>query len=242
MMPKINWIIEQYDCVDSTLDILKEKAQQGAEEGLVVYAQEQNQGRGRHGNVWHAPRGNLYMSFLLRPNCAPSVAGQYSFLVAVALSKAIDEIIEGGHEKHLKWPNDVLIDGKKIAGILLESEISSDGTVKDLYVGVGVNILTPPKDAIAVKDISTQDIDVHSFLSLFIKKISESIDILNKNGFLFICNAWLSEAYKLNETIRVRLPHETKHGVFKGLDKDGTLLLKLDNGAVERITAGEVYF
>lgn len=242
VMSKINWTVEQYDCVDSTLNILKQKASSGADEGLVVYAQEQTKGRGRHGNVWHGPRGNLYMSFLLRPNCTPAVSGQYSFLVAVALSQTIDVLIDDDHKKYLKWPNDVLVDGKKIAGILLESVLSAEGLVEELHIGVGVNILTPPDGAVAVKNITSENVNVDSFLKLFVKKISKLIDMYEEKSFSFVRDLWLKDACKLGKEIRVRLPNEIKYGVFQGLDDDGTLLLMLDNGTIERITAGEVYF
>lgn len=238
----LSWTIDHYDCVESTQDILKEKASQGANEGLVVVATEQSAGRGRHGNVWSAPKGNLYMSFLLRPDCTPSDAGQYSFLIAVALSSTLDEFMSAEHEKKLKWPNDVLINNKKIAGILLESDLSPQGKVSDLYIGVGVNILNSPEGKISVSDISEKTTSVEYFLNLFLKKISEYYDLYNKNGFKEIKELWVSQAYKLGQEISVRLPNETLKGVFEGVDENGTLLLQLDNGERQLITAGEVYF
>ncbi len=238
----LNWTIKEYESVESTQDILKEYASNGASEGLVIVGEEQKSGRGRHGNVWDAPKGNLYMSLLLKPNCPAAVAGQYSFIIAVALSDAISSFIDDVHIKKLKWPNDVLIKDKKCAGILLESELSVDGIVSDLYVGVGVNILSPPEDKIGISDVSKGDVTVQSFLKEFLGKIEYYIKIYNKNGFSDISELWMSQAYKLEEEIKVRLPNKVIYGVFEGIDSDGTLLLRLDNGEVQAITAGEVYF
>lgn len=236
------WKIDQYDCVESTQDILKKAAIDGAHEGLVVCAKEQAGGRGRHGNIWNSPKGNLYFSFLLKPNGSAENAGQYSFLVAVALSRTIEVFISAGHSKHLKWPNDIIIDDKKCAGILLESAISAQGIVTDLYVGVGVNIYVPPEEAISINDVSDQDVTIDIFLNTFLKNIEQLYEKYNKNGFKCIRTEWMKEAYKISENIHVRLPNKTLYGVFEGLDKDGTLLLRLDNDTLQRITAGEVYF
>ncbi len=239
----LNWVIENYECVESTQDILKEiSSSTFTEEGLVISAQTQTAGRGRHGNVWKAPKGNLYISFLLHPECEISVAGHFSFLIAVALSKTIDKYIDSGHEKSLKWPNDILIDGKKCAGILLESNISPKGTISDLYVGVGVNILAPPEERIGLQQVSSQILTVESVLNTLLKTINIYYDLYSKKGFKEIQNLWISEAYRLHEKINVRLPQKTLSGIFEGLDEEGTLLLRLDNGVLERITAGEVYF
>ena len=238
----LNWEIENHSCVNSTQDILKERCKNGASQGLVITADEQSKGRGRHGNVWQAPKGNLYMSFLLKPNCRADTAGQYSFLIALALSKAIDAYIKPQHKKQLKWPNDLLIDEKKCAGILLESEINNEGIVTDLYAGVGVNIQIAPSEKVALKDICEHVPSVEEFLESFLESIAKSLLLYDQEGFSSVCTQWLSQAYRVNEMIKVRLPKEALYGVFEGLDDDGTLLLRMDNGELQRITAGEVYF
>ncbi len=237
-----NWTIDHHACVESTQTLLKEKAKGGAQEGCVVSAEKQTAGRGRQGKVWIAPEGNLSMSFLLRPHCSPAQAGQYSFLVAVALSKTLDKYIEKGHVKHLKWPNDILIDGQKCAGILLESDLSDEGKIEALYIGVGVNILHAPPERCALQEVSSQEVSASLLLAKFLENIKKYINLYKENGFLSIREIWMEEAYKLKEEIKVRLPDKTLTGVFEGLDEDGALLLRLDNGVLERVSAGEVYF
>ncbi len=239
------WNVKSFGTLPSTQDYLKELVQSNdpsAVEGLVITTQKQPGGRGRHGNQWDGPQGNLYQTFLLTPHCTPLVAGQYSFLMAVALVRAMQDFMDEGHALQLKWPNDVLIDEKKCAGILLESELSNEGLVTHLYVGVGVNINSAPDDRIGLGDVTSKDVSISVFQESFLNHIGNAIEQFKRDGFELIREEWLAQAYKMGKTIRVRLPHEILHGVFEGLDENGTLLLRLDNGDLQRITSGEVYF
>src|SRR5688500_9625149 len=133
----INWTIEVFETLPTTQDLAMARAEEGAAEGAVIQAMIQNAGRGRHGNRWHSPLGNLYVSLLLRPLCKPDLAGQISFVAGLALSAAMNPYVSAAHKKTLKWPNDILIDGRKCAGILLESRLSGEGLVESLIVGMG---------------------------------------------------------------------------------------------------------
>jgi len=115
----IKWQINQFQQTDSTQDLAHDAAKDGVDEGAVFQALKQNAGRGRHGNQWSAPLGNLYLSFVLRPDYGLDKAGQVSFVVACALARALELYMNTAkHELKLKWPNDVLVDGLKISGIL----------------------------------------------------------------------------------------------------------------------------
>jgi len=163
--------VQRYDAITSTNDEAKRLAREGAPGGTVVWAGEQTAGRGRRGRPWLSPRGNLYMSLILRPQAAPAQAAQLGFVAALALVDALDRFVPRGIELRLKWPNDVLANGRKLAGILLESETGGGGetegqargsvapakagmteanaaclssVVQFLVIGVGVNLAASP--------------------------------------------------------------------------------------------------
>ena len=136
----------RYDTVGSTNDEAKYLARASAEEGTLVWGIEQTAGRGRRGRAWSSPRGNLYASLILRPHCPLDQATQLGFIAALAVGNTLSSICEGRlNGLSYKWPNDVLVCGRKIAGILLESELQSDGEIPlFVVVGVGINLASSP--------------------------------------------------------------------------------------------------
>ena len=233
----ISFKVHTYASLPSTQDYVKELAAEGLEEGTVVQAIEQRDGRGRHGNHWFSPMGNLYMSVLLRPDCDVRIAGQLSFVAAVALSAAMDEVLDEKHKKTLKWPNDILIDGKKVSGILIEK-------VEDAYVlGMGINIMNPPDQAVGLNDL-TWDIQVpiNTFRDKVLAQLKEHYQQWQENGFADIRKLWLREAHGLNQEMTARLSDVEHKGIFKGISDDGHLCLELKDGKQIDINSGEVYF
>lgn len=237
----INWRIDQYQRVLSTQNYVHDAIALGEEEGLVVQALTQQGARGRHGNKWSAPIGNLYMSVLLRPNCDLAQAGQLAFVVAVALSEALDEYIDGSkHTKTLKWPNDLLVDNRKISGILLESDIR-DNALNAIVLGVGVNIFKAPEFAVDLNEIAKDPVYVNKVRDKFLDKFGITYDLWQEKGFAPIRAAWLKQAHGIGQAITARLPDESHKGVFKGITDDGSLIL--DQEGEERIIhAAEVHF
>lgn len=240
--PALDWRVTLVSHLPSTQDAIRARATDGAGEGEVVQALVQTKGRGRQGREWVSPMGNLYMSALLRPNCPARVAGQISFIVALALSAAIDEFIEPPHVKTLKWPNDVLIDGRKCAGILLESILGKDGGVEALIVGIGVNILAPPEDRIGLQNVSARQVAIHPFRDRLLVHLGALYRRWQVEGFAFIRQAWMEQAHGIGAPITARLAEQTIEGVFEGLNKDGALMLILPSGEKIDISAGDVYF
>lgn len=224
------------------MNIIHDRAREGGAEGIVVIADRQSSGRGRSGNIWIAPEGNLYCSLLLRPQIHAKDAGQYSFITAVSLARVFQNYISAPHIFQHKWPNDVLINQKKGAGILLESDINSDGTLGYLNIGVGVNIRNAPEDRISLHDVSDIDISRDDFLNEFLKHMSDVISLYNDHGFVHIRDEWLRYAYGINEPISVRMPNETLYGIFKNIDDDGSLLLEIPDKTIKNIYSGEVFF
>jgi BirA family biotin operon repressor/biotin-[acetyl-CoA-carboxylase] ligase len=131
--------VRRFETTSSTNDDAKEAAEKGAAEGMVVWALSQSGGRGRHGRQWHSPIGNLYCSVVLRPSLGRRFFGFYSFISALAIGDSIKEVLPQA-DVELKWPNDVLVRGKKISGILLEAGEDF------LVIGIGVNILYVPEN------------------------------------------------------------------------------------------------
>lgn len=238
----IAWRIEQFESIPSTMDLLRERALADYPEGVVIVAATQTKGRGRGNNIWQAPLGNLSCSLLVRPHIHQRHAGQYSFITACALQKTFAQFIKPQHKAQNKWPNDVLLNGIKAAGILLESDVENNGMISYLNIGVGVNIVDAPEGKIALNHLIASPANAADFLSAFLDHLNSFISQYRMDGFKPIKDEWLKYAHALGEMIAVRLPHETINGVFKGLDDDGALILELETNKIRLIHSGDVYF
>lgn len=238
----MDWKIHTFSKLPSTQDYIKELAEQDFPEGEVIQCLIQTKGRGRHGNEWVSPMGNLYMSVLLRPECSADKAGQLSFVAAVALSAAIGEYLDETHTKSLKWPNDILIDGKKVAGILLESELK-DGKVDSLALGMGVNIMVAPEGSVALNDITGDtQVAIHPFRDKVLGHLAACYKQWQEEGFTPIREKWLEEGHGIGQEISARLADKTVTGIFEDVDQNGALKLKTPDNDLIDISAGEVYF
>jgi len=222
--------------VDSTNSESLRRLDQGAEPPFLLMAEAQTKGRGRSGKVWSSPSGNFYGTFALPADQADATMAQVSFVAALALAHVLEGL---GLKPELKWPNDILIKGAKISGILLEKQ----GPI--LLVGMGINLghhpglPDYPSTSLAElgHDLSPQD--MASQLALQFDAVYTK---WQAQGFATIREAWLGRAYKLGETITARLSgHAPKQGRFAGLAGDGALQLRTDAG-LELVHAGEVYF
>ena len=242
----LEWNIQVLGRAESTQDSLHEIIAQNPDlkEGQVVQALTQDGGRGRHGNSWTSPMGNLYMSVLLRPKGELQKAGEFGFVVAVALHQALLSYVdEDEHKIQLKWPNDVLVNGLKISGILLECEPSLDHKgIMHMVVGVGVNIFNAPDLATSLNDVAHEAIYVNKVRDKILDKLSETYILWQEKGFAPIRQMWLNEAYCLDEPITARLKGGSHQGVFKGLSEDGALVLGMEDGSEKEIHAAEVHF
>lgn len=234
------WRVQVLGTTPSTQDLVKGLADTGEMEGLAIQSLQQTGGRGRHGNQWTSPMGNLYLSCLLRPNCTPTKAAQLAFVAAIALSEALDAVIDPSHTKTLKWPNDILIDGKKISGILLESALIGK-QVDYVVIGTGVNIFAAPEGAIGIDAIKRVPVFVNLFRDVYLAKLLAHYRAWQDKGFASVREAWLKQAHGLGSDMTIRLPEISYHGVFRGIDDNGSLLADVD-GQSRIFTAGEVHF
>ncbi len=236
------------EAVDSTNAEAKRLAARGedeGEDGTLVWARQQTAGRGRRGRQWYSPEGNLHCSLILRPECPVETALQLGFVAALAVCDAVGHVIDPGYEVWCKWPNDVLLGGKKVAGILLESEANADAMPEWVVLGVGINVAHFPEDvefpatslwAEGCRHVSEVDL-LEAFSRNFLAWVNRWLD----DGFAPVRTRWLQRTKGLGETIEVRLDNETLSGTFADLDTDGALILEVEGGGRRRISAGDVY-
>ena len=177
----IRWQIETFDQVESTQITCFEAARSGVAEGCVVVAQSQSDGKGRHGRVWETGAGNLAFSCLLKPSCGAQNVGQLALVVGVALAEVFDE--KTNATVRLKWPNDVFINGKKCAGILIESELTPANELDFAVVGVGINITEAPEYAHALNDFAEQGFSTESLLQEVLQNIDKHYALWEREGF-----------------------------------------------------------
>ncbi|HTT78043.1 MAG TPA: biotin--[acetyl-CoA-carboxylase] ligase [Stellaceae bacterium] len=233
-----------FDRLGSTNDEAKRLARAGAAAGTLVWAGEQTAGRGRRGRQWVSPPGNLYLSLIARPGGPVAAAAQLGFVAGLGLGDAIRELAGPALPLAYKWPNDVLARGRKVAGILLESETGGGGTVDFVVIGVGVNILAAPENvefpATSLAAEGCGNISASEFLATFVDRYELWAARWRSEGFVPIRAAWLERAAGVGDAIRVRLDRATLHGRFVDLDADGALLLDAADGR-RRIAAGDIF-
>ncbi|MCW5730560.1 MAG: biotin--[acetyl-CoA-carboxylase] ligase [Alphaproteobacteria bacterium] len=232
------------DAIDSTNEEALRQAEAGAPDGLVVWAREQTAGRGRRGRGWVSSRGNCFSSVLLRPMVPPLEAARLSFLVAVAVAEMLDRLLPGAARIGCKWPNDVLVDGAKISGILLESRMSIEGRVDRLIIGTGINVASAPEGtAYATTSMTAHGAvaSVEAVLEGYLERLAAWLGRWRAGGFAPVREAWIARADGLGKPVRVMLPDGAVDGVFESLDESGAMVLRGENGERTRITAGDVY-
>jgi BirA family transcriptional regulator, biotin operon repressor / biotin---[acetyl-CoA-carboxylase] ligase len=234
-----------YDSIGSTNNEAKRLARGGAEDGTLVWALEQTAGRGRRGRAWSSPRGNLYLSLILRPDCPVAKAAQLGFIAALAVGDGLRAILPGVERLAYKWPNDVLINGRKIAGVLLESETVAPEKLSFIVAGVGVNLTASPRatefPATSIIEEGLGEVSPEVMLEEFAAHFRSWNARWHAEGFAPARAAWqAAAAIARGEPIRVRLEFRALCGRFLDLDRDGNLLLDCA-GKCRRIAAGEVF-
>ncbi len=237
--------VEAYDELDSTNAEARRRAESGAAGPVWITAGLQTSGRGRRGRSWSTQRGNLAATLLTTTERPPAEAAQLSFVAALAACDLADTCLGPGVAR-LKWPNDVLIHGRKAVGILVESGSRPDGRLW-LAVGVGVNLAHAPQDverpAAAFAEYMTgPPPEPLAALDVLATAFERWRTAWTTHGFPPIADGWSQRATGIGQRCEARLPNRTVEGLAEGLDIDGALRLRLDDGGVERITAGDVFF
>jgi BirA family biotin operon repressor/biotin-[acetyl-CoA-carboxylase] ligase len=210
-----------------------------------VVADEQSEGRGRSGRHWHSAKGNLHATLGLRLGVSPAEATQLSFVAALAAYDAIASHLpaEQAATLRLKWPNDVLLGGAKVAGILIESAAYPRTAGLAAAIGIGINVAQAPLDT--GRRVASLGLAPNARAAVF-EELARAFDAWldrwdGAKGFAAIRVAWLERAHAMGEPLNVSLNGSTIGGRFQGLDERGALRLKTDAGGVIAVTAGDVY-
>lgn len=225
-----------YDTIGSTNDEVRRLAAEDAPHGIVVHADEQTAGRGRLARAWFSPPGNLYMSILLRLDLPPARLSELSFVTAVAVAEAVRGLLPQKAEVIVKWPNDVLVNGAKISGILLEN---ADGVT---VIGVGLNVLeAPPNNAYRTTTLAAAGgiATVDGARDLLLAELARLLDIWTADGFAPVRTAWLQRTYPPGTPLKVTIGSQILEGTFADMADDGALVLDTPAGP-RRIVAGDV--
>ena len=238
------YALKAFDVIDSTNDEARRLASAGQREPVWITAARQTTGRGRRGRAWESPAGNLAATLLIRPGKPASECAQLSFAADIAAHEAIASFAPDA-EIRVKWPNDVLANGRKIAGILLES--ASTGTVPEwLAIGIGINLAHYPEGtefpATALPALGITAPNPSEALARLAVAFAKWYEIWRASGFSPLRDAWLARAAGLGTRIRARLADGEIWGMFEGIDETGALILRETQGKTRAIAAGEVFF
>ena len=232
----IQFNIRHYDRIGSTNDEARRLIAEDALHGTVIHADEQIAGRGRLAHTWFSPPGNLYISIILRTGQPASRIPELSFVAALTVADTVEALLPQQIRAMLKWPNDVLVNGGKIAGILLEYVAGA------AILGIGLNVLQAPanldyKVTTIVANGGIASID--GARDVLLDRLSHYLTIWSAKGFAPIRDAWLGRTYPIGAAIRATTGSHQIAGNFAGLDEDGALLIDTPSGT-ERIVAGDI--
>ncbi|WP_100372730.1 biotin--[acetyl-CoA-carboxylase] ligase [Bacillus sp. FJAT-45037] len=235
-----------FDEIDSTQFVAQKLAQSGVEEGHVVVANEQTAGRGRLGRIWHSkPNSTISMSIILRPELPPQKTPQLTLLAAVAVVRAIKK--NTGLSCDIKWPNDILLGGKKLVGILTEMQADPD-LVHSVIVGIGINVNQDEDDfADDIKDIATSlkvaskhTVDRARLIADLLAEFEWLYQQYINEGFGMIRPLWESHCISVGTNIYARTMKEVIYGYAKGITDDGVLLVEDEKGKVHSIYSADI--
>jgi len=231
-----------YDSATSTMDIASQKAFEGADEGLVVCAETQTKGRGRLGRQWLSSKGKgLYFSTVLRPKARLDEISGLTLLLSVAVAKAIKNVY--GFSVEIKWPNDIVVQQKKIAGILTELNAEID-RINFIVVGVGINVNESqrdlPKEATSVLEQTGKKSSRVELLQEILIQIEWHYLLFQKEGFESIFKDWKSLSQTLGKHVRVIQDSGTIEGYAIDIDSTGALLIEKKDKTIVKKTSGEI--
>lgn len=230
--------------VDSTNDVARELADEGAEEGTIVIAESQRSGKGRRGKKWISPSGGVWMTIILRPDIEPPKAPQLTLVTGVAVAETLDQ--ECGLNIGIKWPNDILIGDKKVSGIL--TEVNTDmGKVDYVLVGIGIDLNMdisnfPPElrgGATSLKAELDREIKSAELVQRFLQRFEIYYNKFKDGNFRDILNQWRRLSSTIGTYVEVHKKGRTVYGEAVGVNKDGKLILEMDDGTLRKIISGE---
>jgi len=229
----------------STNAIAADYARSNSVSPVWIIAGKQTGGKGRKGRTWVSDEGNLYASLLFSPAIAPSDLNALPFIIALAVRDTLIELGAAPMDVQCKWPNDILVKGRKICGILIESSARSASALDYVIVGIGINLMHSPADAqfkaTSLKDCLGNRVSVQTALQILAASVKRRLDIWNTQNFEPVRAEWTSCAWGLGEIRHINTAGEAFDAKLVGLDGQGGLLVQLKNGTQRQIVAADIF-
>lgn len=240
----MNYVVHRFESVASTNELALRMAREGAPEGTVVVGREQTAGRGRYGREWFSPSGlGLYLTLLLRPDMPLDNVWQFGFVASLAAAEAVSDVSR--LPARVKWPNDVLLNGKKLCGILVEAQQSAVGSQLCVVIGIGVNVLPsdfPPEFVERASSIAFEakrPVSIEETENALLARLDSRCEELRSRGSDAILESWRRLDSTRGQDVTVRTPDGIIEGTAVDVDSDGSLMLKLADGSVVCVRAGD---
>ena len=231
--------IQYFSKVTSTMDIARDLARKGSPDFTVVIAGCQTKGRGRLKRVWHSSEGGLYFTIILRPQISPVLSPRINFAASLTLARVLRKLY--GVDAMVKWPNDILADGKKVSGMLSEMEAEGD-IVTFINVGMGINVNNDPEKkepgATSLKKITGKQIKRKKLLAEF---LNEFENIVNVNALENVISLWKKCTTTIGRQVKIVTSREISEGLATDVDENGALVLKLVDGSIKKIIYGDCF-
>lgn len=229
-----------HDVADSTMDLARTAARKGCPHFTAVIAGRQEKGRGRLDRSWESSAGGLYFTLVLRPDIEPALSFRVNFAASLTLARILRNGF--GINAQVKWPNDILVDEKKLVGMLSEMETRSD-MLSFVNIGIGINVNNAPPEiengAVSIKQITGgSPISRKKVLTLFLNAFEEKLNNWNPDT---IISEWKEYTVTINRRVRIKTLHETTQGLAVDVDENGALVLELEDGTCKKIIYGDCF-
>ncbi len=234
-----------FDELPSTNDHLKELADSGYAHKSIVCARSQSKGKGRLGRSWVSAKGNLFISYLFRPDVTLEKAGELSFVASLAVANVLSKFTD---KVACKWPNDILINRKKVSGVLLETKLNGENNLEYIVMGIGINLRTNPTDTpYQATNLNDElggkfNTDLLKIIELLTNEIETVYTIWNNESLSSILDNLRRYMIGIGEKIEIRRPTGNDKGILLNITDKGLLVLEKTNGEIEEISVGDVFW
>lgn len=231
--------IHYFSEVTSTMDVAKDLARKGCPDFTVVVAGRQKKGRGRLKRIWFSSEGGLYFTIVLRPKISPVVSFKINFSASLVLAQILRNMF--GIKAMVKWPNDILVDGKKISGMLSEMEAEAD-MITFLNIGLGINVNNDPTSeepmAASLKKVLGREISKKEILARYLEEFEKRLNNVTLDN---VISEWKQYTLTLNRHVKIVANHEVSEGFAIDVDENGALVLELEDGSTKRVIYGDCF-